>query len=115
MKDYSITVQPYSKRVRVLYKGTLLANSRSALQLNETGHQQVFYIPIKDVNMELFEPSDQLTHCPFKGDANYWSLKLPGEKVDNLVWAYETPHPGVSDIHGCVAFYRDSVEIQISD
>ena len=115
MKDYSIDIQPYPKKLQVSYKGTLLANTRRALQLNETGHQPVFYIPIKDVNMELFKPSERQTHCPLKGDATYWTLQLPGEKFDSLVWAYETPFPSVSDIHGCLAFYQDSVEIKISD
>ena len=115
MKEYSIDIQPYPKRLQVSYKGTILANTLRALQLHETGHQDVFYIPIEDVQMELFEPSKQQTHCPLKGDASYWSLNLPEEKLDNLIWAYEAPYQSVSDIGGYLAFYQGRVEIQISD
>ena len=112
MKDYKIDIHPYPKQVRVAYKGTLLASTRRALQLEETGHEQVLYFPIEDVKMELFEPSQHLTHCPLKGDASYWSLNLPEEKLDKLIWAYKNPFAGVSDIGGYVAFYRDRVDIE---
>ena len=115
MKEYSIDIQPFPKQLQVLYDGTILACTRKALQLHETGHPQVFYIPVKDIQMELFEPSQHKTHCPFKGDASYWSLKLPGENIDNLAWAYRTAHQDVSDISGYLAFYQDRVEIQITD
>jgi len=113
MEDYKIDINPYPKRVRVCYKGTTLADSRSALQLEETRHGQVLYFPMADVNMDLLEASDHQTHCPLKGDASYWSLHLDGESLDNLIWAYKHPFEGVSQIDGYVAFYQDRVDIEI--
>ena len=115
MKDYSINIRPYPKQVRVSYRGTLLANTRRALQLDETGHGQVLYFPIEDVKMELFEATERRTHCPLKGDASYWSLTLAEENLDNLIWGYKNPFTGVSDICGYVAFYHDRVDIESCD
>ncbi|NEE27273.1 DUF427 domain-containing protein, partial [Streptomyces sp. SID7982] len=45
--------------------------------------------------------SDTSTHCPFKGDAAYWSR--PG--ADDLVWAYPDPKPEVAAIKDHFCFY----------
>lgn len=115
MSEYTVDIQPFPKQVTVTYKGTVLADTKRALELLETNHEPVFYIPLKDVRQDLLQATDHHTHCPLKGDASYWSLKLGDESLDNLVWAYKDPIPNAAEISGYVAFYRDRVSIEVID
>jgi uncharacterized protein (DUF427 family) len=67
----------------------------------------VYYIPRKDVKMERLVRTDHKTHCPFKGDASYYSLK---DGPENAVWSYERPYDEMTAIRELLAFYPDKVE-----
>jgi uncharacterized protein (DUF427 family) len=90
--------------------GKTVADTRAALTLKEASYPPVQYIPREDANMSLLVRSDHKTHCPYKGDASYFSM--PG--APNAVWSYETPYPAVKEIAGHLAFYPnrvDSIEV----
>jgi uncharacterized protein (DUF427 family) len=76
----------------------------------ETGHHPVYYFPRDDVRTDLMEPTNHRTHCPYKGDASYWSLRVGNRAVENAVWSYEQPLSGMERIKGLLAFYWDKVE-----
>ena len=46
--------------------------------LHETRLLPVYYVPRADVRFDLLEPTDRSTHCPFKGDARYWTIRSHG-------------------------------------
>lgn len=96
-----ITLHPHSRRVRVVIDGTVLADTTRALELRERGYPPRQYLPRDDVRMDLLTPSDTVTHCPFKGDASYFSF---GEHQD-VAWSYESPNGGMEAIEGRVVFY----------
>ena len=73
-KDHPITIEPIAGRVRVIWRGRTLGESARALELSEAGYKPVAYIPREDLDMSLFERTDRVTTCPYKGDANYFSL-----------------------------------------
>jgi uncharacterized protein (DUF427 family) len=98
---HHITVEPSSDHVRAVRNGKVLAESRSPLVLRETGCPVRYYLPPEDVRTELLTPSDTSTHCPFKGDASYWSLP----EAPDLVWAYLEPKEQVARIKGHFCFY----------
>ncbi|MEV7793611.1 DUF427 domain-containing protein [Streptomyces sp. NPDC087512] len=100
-KGHRITVEPSDRHVRVVRDGQVLAESDGALVLRETGCPDRYYIPPGDVRLDLLAPSGTHTHCPFKGDASYWSL--PDAK--DLVWAYPDPKPEVAQIKDHLCFY----------
>ncbi|WP_121713615.1 DUF427 domain-containing protein [Streptomyces sp. E5N91] len=102
---HRITVEPSERHVRVVHGGQVLAESDGALVLHETGLPDRYYIPPQDVRLDLLTPSDTQTHCPFKGDASYWSL--PG--AADLVWAYPDPKPEVAAIKDHLCFYEVEV------
>jgi uncharacterized protein (DUF427 family) len=102
---HHLTVEQSTAHVRVVRDGQVLAESRRPLLLRETGLPVRYYLPPEDVRTELLTASDTATHCPFKGDASYWSV--PG-KAD-LVWAYREPLPGVAAIKGHFCFYETEV------
>lgn len=109
--EHPITIEPNPGRVIVSLAGEQVADTREALTLSEAGYNPVQYIPLSDVNMALLTPSDHETYCPFKGDANYYSVPSAGDRGLNVVWEYREPYEAVAQIRGHVAFYADRVEI----
>jgi uncharacterized protein (DUF427 family) len=108
--NHPITIEPAAGRVRVWSGGKLIADTGQALTMHESDYSPVHYIPLRDVNTELLEPSDKRTYCPYKGDATYFSIAAGGERVIDAVWTYETPYEAVAEIKGHVAFYSDRVD-----
>ena len=101
-----ITLHPHSRRVRIIIDGTVLADTTRAIELRERGYPPRQYLPRDDVRMDLLTPSDTVTHCPFKGDATYFSF---GDYKD-VAWSYERPKEGVEALAGWLAFYEGVTE-----
>jgi uncharacterized protein (DUF427 family) len=110
--DHPITITANSKRVRVSLGGVVIADSTNALTLKEASYPSVNYVPRKDANMALLARTERVTHCPYKGDANYFSIVADGKSVENAIWTYETPFPAMKEISGHLAFYPDKVKIE---
>jgi len=108
--DYRIDLEPSPKRVRVVFGGEKIADSTRAVVMIEPRHQPVHYFPRDDVRMDLMQRTDHRSHCPFKGDASYWTLEVGGRVAENAVWSYEEPFEAVSAIKDHVAFYRDRID-----
>ncbi len=101
--------------VRVSWRGEVIAETDRPVEMHEGESPTrsviapvVYYIPREDVKMERFERTGHSTHCPFKGDASYYSLKGGPE---NAAWSYEQPFDEMLAIKDCLAFYPDKVEI----
>ena len=110
--DHPITIMPNPKRVRVSVGGTVVAETGHALTLKEAKYPAVQYVPREDAKMELLKRTDRVTHCPYKGDANYFSIVADGKEIENSIWSYETPFPAMAEISGHLAFYPDKVTIE---
>ncbi|MHA6763750.1 DUF427 domain-containing protein [Streptacidiphilus sp. PAMC 29251] len=107
---HPITVEANPDRVVVTVAGRAVADTRRALTLREASYPAVLYIPIADVDRSLLERSDTTSYCPFKGEANYYSIPAGGERSVDAVWVYESPHPALAEIKDHVAFYPDRVD-----
>jgi len=108
--NHKIDFLTHGKTVRVLWHGHVIAESNRALQLLETGHDPVFYFPRDDVSMNILEPTEHATHCPYKGDANYWTIRIDNNEAVNAVWSYEDPLTEVSEVKDHIAFYYDFMD-----
>jgi uncharacterized protein (DUF427 family) len=108
--DHPITIEPASRRVVVTVAGKTVADTMRALVLKEAAYPPVFYIPREDADMSLLHRTEHSTHCPYKGDASYYSIPAGGARSTNAVWTYETPHEAVSRIKEHLAFYPDRVD-----
>lgn len=108
--DHPITIVRNPNRVVVTVAGRVIADTRDALTLREANYSPVQYIPLKDVNTALLEPTEHATYCPYKGDCTYYSIQLGGERAVNAVWSYAAPYAAVAAISGHVAFYPDRVD-----
>jgi uncharacterized protein (DUF427 family) len=110
--DHPITITQNPRRVRVTAGDIVIAETGKALTLKEAKYPAVQYVPREDANMGLLERTDRVTHCPYKGDASYYSVKADGKTLDNAIWTYETPFPAMTEISGHLAFYPDKVKIE---
>lgn len=108
--DHPITIAKNDKRVRVTFAGQAIADTRRAFTLREASYKPVFYIPRSDADMSLLKRTDHQTHCPYKGDASYFSIVADGRSAENAVWSYEQPFPAVGEIRNYLAFYPDRVD-----
>jgi uncharacterized protein (DUF427 family) len=108
-----VDILPSSRHVRVLVDGEVIADSRRAWLLFETGLPVRYYIPKVDVRMELLEPTASLTRCPYKGEASYWSVTAGGTRHEDLAWSYPRPLPESTRIAGHVAFYNERVDVEV--
>jgi uncharacterized protein (DUF427 family) len=110
--DHPIIITANPKRVRVSADGIVIADTTHALTLKEANYPAVQYVPRKDANLALLARTDRVTHCPYKGDANYFSINANGKTLENAIWTYETPFPAMAEITGHLAFYPDKVKIE---
>ena len=110
--DHPISITANPKRVRVIADGVVIAETTRALTLKEASYPAVQYVPRADAKMDLLSRTDRVTHCPYKGDANYFSVAADGRTLENAVWTYENPFPAMADIAGHLAFYPDKVTIE---
>lgn len=109
--DHPITIKPATQRWRAAYENHVIADTGDALILEEADHGPVAYFPRGDVDMAYFSRADRTTHCPYKGDATYYTILMDGHFAENAVWSYEDPYPAMDQIRGRLAFYPDKVEV----
>ena len=108
--DHPITLSENLSRIVVKAGGKVIADTRGAVTLREANYPPVYYIPRDDVALSQLVRTDHKTHCPYKGDASYYSIPAGGERSKNAVWSYENPYPAVIQIKDHVAFYPDRVD-----
>jgi uncharacterized protein (DUF427 family) len=108
--EAGITIAPNPNQVVVRVDGLVIADSTHALVMRAPGTPDVQYVPRADVDMQRLVRSENTTHCPYKGEASYWSIRTGRRIVDDAVWSYEVPYPDVAAIAGHLAFYADRVD-----
>jgi uncharacterized protein (DUF427 family) len=106
-RGHDIEVTSGSEQVVVRVKDTVVATSSRPLVLTETGSPTRYYLPKADVNMDLLKASATTSHCPFKGDAVYWSVDTGDGLAEDVVWSYPEPLPRVEQIAGHLAFWSE--------
>ncbi|GAA0323241.1 DUF427 domain-containing protein [Actinoallomurus spadix] len=106
-KGHEIEVTTGSEQVVVRIKDTVVASSSRPVVLTETGCPVRYYLPPEDVKMDLLRSSTTTSHCPFKGDAVYWSVQTEDGTVEDAVWSYPEPFARVERIAGLLAFWTE--------
>ena len=108
-----VDILPSSRHLRVEVDGVTVAESASPRLLFETGLPVRYYLPKTHVRVDLLVPTNSVSHCPYKGQAEWWSVRA-GENVrEDLAWSYRTPLPESQKIAGLVAFYNEKVDIYV--
>lgn len=108
---HTIDLAPCPERQRALFGDRVIADSERATLVREASYPPVIYFPRGDVNMDLLEPTDNASYCPFKGDASYFSIIGDGESGENAAWSYQTPYDEMTALKDYIAFYPDRVTV----
>jgi class 3 adenylate cyclase/uncharacterized protein (DUF427 family) len=108
--EYEIRIEPFPKRLRVKFNGAWVADTTRAIVLHETRHEPTYYVPWDDIRAEFLRKTEHRTHCPFKGNASYWTLQVANASAENALWSYEDPSEDGAALKGYASFYRDRVE-----
>ena len=108
--QHRIYFQDYPRRLRAVIGGRVVLDSIRGRLLHETGIPPVPYLPLEDFAADLLERTDHSTHCPFKGDASYWTIRVGDRVEENAVWTYEDPKPEAAWLRGYAAVYWDKAD-----
>jgi len=111
--SHLISVRPFHGVVTVRFSSAVIASSKNAKVLKEADYPEVLYIPFEDIYFDFLHRSQTSTHCPYKGDASYWSTTAVGESKPDVMWAYEHPYDEMLSIRNHGAFYPDRVKIEV--
>jgi len=103
-------VETVPERIRVVVDGLDIANSAAAMRVLETAGPPVYYVPAADVRMDLLSETQHVTHCEWKGDASYFTLRVGDRVIHNVAWTYHAPLPGYESIRDHLAFYAGLVD-----
>jgi uncharacterized protein (DUF427 family) len=104
---------PSSRHVEIALDGVTVASSHRPVLLFETDLPTRYYLPVDDVRLDLFAPTDNFSVCPYKGRADgYWTWPGP-PALPNVAWSYSSPAPAVGPVAGRVAFYNELVDISV--
>jgi uncharacterized protein (DUF427 family) len=110
---HRVDTMPGSRHVRVMIDGVTVAETRRPYLLFETGLPTRYYIPPEDMRMDLLEPTNTHTACPYKGIASYWSVKTGNQVRKDVVWGYPEPIAEIPKIKGLLSFYNEKVDIYV--
>jgi uncharacterized protein (DUF427 family)/acyl-CoA thioesterase len=110
---YRVDLVPWRGRGRVRLGERVLAESDACLIVKESDHPAQLYFPEASVAWQGFRATDHHTICPFKGEADYWTLVAADPPLENVAWAYRTPLAQVAGLAGYVAFYTDRLEVEL--
>lgn len=110
-----IDILDSSRHVRVEVDGVTVAESRRPRVLFETGLPPRYYLPKLDLRLDLLEPTEKVTHCPYKGQAGYWSVRAGDTVHHDLAWWYRSPLPESQKIAGMVAFYDERIDLFLDE
>ncbi|MUL43038.1 DUF427 domain-containing protein [Streptomonospora sp. PA3] len=107
---HALYMHPFPRRVRAELGGRAVLDSERGMLLHETSLLPQLYVPAEDIDAKLLAPSDRTTHCPYKGDASYWHLRVGERVAENAVWAYPDPTPDAAWLRGYSAMYWDAAD-----
>ncbi|KAH7311481.1 hypothetical protein B0I35DRAFT_452720 [Stachybotrys elegans] len=102
---------PSSRPVEIRINGRTIAKSASSVHLHETGLPTRYYLPLASVDQSVLQPSSLKTYCPYKGEAEYYSVRFDGKLHENVVWYYRYPIIECAAIAGLVCFYNEKLDI----
>jgi uncharacterized protein (DUF427 family) len=108
--EHWIHVEQSPRRVRVVFGGETIADSKRALLLREAKCLPVYYFPKEDVRLDLMHASEGRTHCPYKGDATYRTLRAGSKSAANAAWSYLDPPPSCAALKNHYAFEWNAMD-----
>ena len=98
------------QRIRVKFEGVPIADTTRVVRALQGDIAPVYYVPREDVRMQYLDPTDNQSHCRYKGDATYFTVVVGEQVAPNAAWTYTDPLPEAEVIRDHVAFYAHLVD-----
>ncbi len=108
---HQLLFDDYPRRMRAFVGEREVLDSTRGRLLYESNIGPVYYCPIEDLADDLLVDSELSTHCPFKGDASYWSLKVGDREITDAVWYYPQPIEAAGWLKGYAALAFDKADL----
>ena len=106
-----VQVLPTPKRVRVLFAGTVVADSRDVLLLRGQGRLPVYYFPRKDVKPEFLQSFGDGTTDERGGRTEHFALVVDDRRVEGAAWTFPQPEdPALALLADRIAFTWRAVD-----
>jgi uncharacterized protein (DUF427 family) len=112
---HRLLLHPFPRRVRARFAGEVVLDSTRGALLHESNILPRLYVPLEDVRADLLERTDHASHCPFKGDASYWSVRVGDRVAENAVWTYEDPIAEAAWLRGLVSVYPERMDAWLDE
>lgn len=100
---HKLLFSSFPRRIRATLAEETILDSERAMLLHESTIFPVLYVPTSDISMQFLTRTDHSTHCPFKGDASYWTITAGDTVAENAAWSYDAPLEAASWLTGHVA------------
>jgi uncharacterized protein (DUF427 family) len=104
---------PSERAVRVELDGTTIAESSRAVAVFETYLPTRWYFPPEDVRMDLFEATETVSMCPYKGTARWWTVRTPAGEHRDVAWSYPQAVVENPRVAGLVAFLNERIDLTV--
>lgn len=112
-------IVPSSKAQVASVAGTVIADSESALVVKEVArdiYDPVVYFPRADINMAALAKIEKTTHCPLKGDTEYFDILIEGGAIaggplEEAAWSYTEMIVGGDELANLIAFDTRKVNV----
>jgi len=88
-----------------------VADTKRPWLLFETGLPTRYYMPKHDARLDLLEPSDTVSRCPYKGEAHHYSVRIGDKLHKDVVWSYRYPAPDSAKVQGLLGFLNEKLDI----
>jgi len=103
-------IEQVADRVRIEFGGVVLADTVQALRVLETASPPTIYIPPQDIRMEFLESARGSSHCEWKGQASYWTVRVGDKVALRAGWSYPRPSSDFEAIRDRIAFYAGKMD-----
>jgi uncharacterized protein (DUF427 family) len=109
-QEHEVRLEPSPRRVRAMFGGETIADSKDVILVFESKHMPVYYFPRQDVRTDLLSPTSRRSESAHRGIASHWTVRTREREAVDAAWSYEDPPHGQEGIKGYVAFYWDQME-----
>jgi uncharacterized protein (DUF427 family) len=109
------SVERSKRRVKVVFNGTVVADSDRAQKVCETSGPPTYYVPAEDVRTDLLAPGDNTSFCEWKGAAAYYDVVVGDRIARNAAWYYPAPNADYRTLNDHIAFYAGRVDAAYLD
>jgi uncharacterized protein (DUF427 family) len=99
-----------SSRLRVVFAGETIAETRRGVMTLETSHPPSYYFPPEDIASGVLAEVGRRTICEWKGVAAYFDVRANGRTAAGAAWGYPEPTPAFATLRDHVAFYAGRMD-----